>query len=122
MTGSEIYSAEVKKTEVLMENFRRAIGLRIRETKEVYEGEVTQLTSEEVEDPMGGYGKTISHVILGLKTAKGAKQLKLDASLFDNLQKEKVAVGDVIYVEANTGAVKRVGRSDAYVSLLLVHL
>lgn len=116
MTGSEIYSAEVKKTEVLMENFRRAIGLRIRETKEVYEGEVTQLTPEEVEDPMGGYGKTISHVILGLKTAKGAKQLKLDASLFDNLQKEKVAVGDVIYVEANTGAVKRVGRSDAYVS------
>ena len=69
MTGSEIYSAEVKKTEVLMENFRRAIGLRIRETKEVYEGEVTQLTPEEVEDPMGGYGKTISHVILGLKTA-----------------------------------------------------
>ena len=82
MTGSEIYSAEVKKTEVLMENFRRAIGLRIRETKEVYEGEVTQLTPEEVEDPMGGYGKTISHVILGLKTAKGAKQLKLDASLY----------------------------------------
>ncbi|KAK8801177.1 hypothetical protein WA158_007008 [Blastocystis sp. Blastoise] len=116
MTGSEIYSSEVKKTEVLMENFRRAIGLRIRETKEVYEGEVTQLTPEEVEDPLGGYGKTISHVLLGLKTAKGSKQLKLDASLFDNLQKEKVTVGDVIYVEANTGAVKRVGRSDAYAS------
>ena len=30
----------MKKTEVLMENFRRAIGLRIREKKEVYEGEV----------------------------------------------------------------------------------
>jgi RuvB-like protein 1 (pontin 52) len=26
MVGSEIYSNEVKKTEVLMENFRRAIG------------------------------------------------------------------------------------------------
>ena len=26
MVGSEVYSAEVKKTEVLMENFRRAIG------------------------------------------------------------------------------------------------
>lgn len=35
-----MYSSEVKKTEVLMENFRRAIGLRIKETKEVYEGEV----------------------------------------------------------------------------------
>ena len=35
MVGSEVYSAEVKKTEILMENFRRAIGLRIKETKEV---------------------------------------------------------------------------------------
>ena len=36
-----MYSSEVKKTEVLMENFRRAIGLRIKENKEVYEGEVS---------------------------------------------------------------------------------
>ena len=28
MTGSEVFSQEVKKTEILMENFRRAIGLR----------------------------------------------------------------------------------------------
>lgn len=35
MVGSEVYSSEVKKTEVLMENFRRAIGLRVREIKEV---------------------------------------------------------------------------------------
>ncbi len=26
MVGSEVYSSEVKKTEILMENFRRAIG------------------------------------------------------------------------------------------------
>ena len=26
---------------------------------------------------MGGYGKTVSHVIIGLKTAKGNKQLKV---------------------------------------------
>ena len=30
MVGSEVFSTEIKKTEVLMENFRRAIGLRIR--------------------------------------------------------------------------------------------
>lgn len=29
MVGSEVYSTEVKKTEILMENFRRAIGARI---------------------------------------------------------------------------------------------
>lgn len=37
-----------------MENFRRAIGLRIKEVKEVYEGEVTELTPVETENPMGG--------------------------------------------------------------------
>jgi hypothetical protein len=30
MVGSEVYSSEVKKTSVLMENFRRAIGLRLK--------------------------------------------------------------------------------------------
>lgn len=114
MVGSEVYSSEVKKTEVLMENFRRAIGLRIKETKEVYEGEVTELAPCETENPLGGYGKTISHVVIGLKTSKGTKQLKLDPSIYDSLQKEKVSVGDVIYIESNSGAVKRQGRSDTY--------
>ena len=53
MVGSEVYSSEVKKTEILMENFRRAIGLRIKENKEVYEGEVTELTPEETNPPAG---------------------------------------------------------------------
>merc|ERR1712137_501233 len=114
MVGSEVFSSEIKKTEVLMENFRRAIGLRIKETKEVYEGEVTELTPVETENPMGGYGKTISHVIIGLKTAKGTKQLKLDPSIYESLQKEKVETGDVIYIEANSGASKRIGRSDSF--------
>lgn len=137
IVGSEVYSTEIKKTEVLMENFRRAIGmscpvgelmigLRVKETKEVYEGEVLELTPEEAENPLGGYGKTISSVIIGLKSAKGTKNLRLDPSIYESIQKEKVTIGDVIYIEANTGAVKvnalflvsandqRVGRSDAY--------
>lgn len=114
LVGSELYSVEVKKTEALMENFRRAIGLRIKETKEVYEGEVTELTPEDAENPLGGYGKTISHVIVGLKSAKGTKTLRLDPTIYESIQREKVNVGDVIYIESNTGAVKRVGRSDAY--------
>ena len=123
MVGSEVYSAEVKKTEVLAEAFRRAIGalsplvmlhcsqtsdagLRIKETKEVYEGEVTELTPSEAENPLSGYGKTVSHVIVGLKTVKGTKQLRLDPSIYEAILKEKIVVGDVVYVEANTGAVK----------------
>ena len=114
IVGSEIYSTEVKKTEALMENFRRAIGLRVRETKEVYEGEVTELIPEEAENPLGGYGRTISHLVITMKSAKGTKKLRLDPSIYEAIQKERVTVGDVIYIEANTGACKRVGRSDAY--------
>lgn len=114
MVGSEVYSSEVKKTEILMENFRRAIGLRIKETKEVWEGEVTEISPEEIDDPHEGYGKTISSVTIGLKTTKGNRQIKLDPTVYENLQKEKVQIGDVIYIETTSGAVKRVGRSDNF--------
>lgn len=67
-----------------------------------------------IDEFISGYGKTVSHVIIGLKTAKGTKQLKLDPSIYESLQKEKVDVGDVIYIEANSGAVKRQGRSDTF--------
>lgn len=82
--------------------------------KEVYEGEVTELVPEEAENPLGGYGRTISHLILTLKSARGTKKLRLDPSIYEAIQKERVTQGDVIYIEANTGACKRVGRSDAY--------
>merc|ERR1711934_423040 len=114
MVGSEVYSSEVKKTEILMENCRRAIGIRIKETKEVYEGEVTELTPEERPDPNGGYTKKVVSVMIGLKTTKGQKTLKLAPTIYENLQKEKAQVGDVIYIEANSGVSKRVGRSDQY--------
>ena len=48
----------------------------------------------------------MAHVVIGLKTTKGAKQLKLDPSIYESLQKEKITVGDVIYIESNSGAVK----------------
>ena len=54
--------------------------------------------------------QVISHVVIGLRTAKGTKQLKLDPTIYDALQKEKVMPGDVIYIEANSGA-RLTGRS-----------
>lgn len=122
MVGSEVYSSELKKTSVLMENFRRAIGLRIKEVKEVYEGEVTELTPHETEDPLGGYGKTISHVVIRLKSAKGTKALKLDASIYESIMKEQVTAGDVIYIESNTGAVKVKGILMLLAFFLSLHL
>lgn len=64
----------------------------------MYEGEVTELTPEYTEAAASGqgagagYGKVVSHVIIGLKTVKGTKQLKLDPTIYDSLTKEKVQV------------------------------
>jgi len=51
-----------------------------------------------------------------LKTAKGQKTLRLDPSVYEVIKKEKISVGDVIYIEAATGNVRRVGRSDNFAS------
>ncbi|GAB0490960.1 hypothetical protein MMPV_002202 [Pyropia vietnamensis] len=114
LIGAEVYSSEVKKTEVLTEAFRRAIGVRIKEVKEVYEGEVVDMAAEEAPEPLAGFGKTVAHVVVTLRTARGSKTLKMDASIYEALAKERVSTGDVVYIEANSGAVKRVGRSDTY--------
>lgn len=105
MTGS-ISEPGYNLQELCIDSFLLIVGLRVKETKEVYEGEVTELTPAETENPLSGYGKTISHVVVALKTVKGTKQLRLDPSIYESIQKERVSIGDVIYIEANTGAVK----------------
>ena len=88
MAGSEVYSSKVKKTEILLENFRRAIVVRIKENKEVWESQLIGITQEETDDPNGGYGKTIASVALGLKTSKGLRQIKL-VLLYMKIYKKK---------------------------------
>lgn len=113
MVGSEVFSTEVKKTAVLIENLRRSMGLRLKESKDVYEGEVVEITPEKIESTTGNT-ESISHVIIGLKAAKGSRQIKLDPSVYDSLKKEKVKLGDVVYIESNSGIIKRLGRSDSF--------
>lgn len=69
--------------------------------------QVTELSPEEAENTMGGYGKSISHIIIGLKTVKGTKQLKLDPTIYDALIKEKVMHAIYCWISLNwflTGA------------------
>ena len=116
IVGSEVYSTEIKKTEVLMENFRRSIGLRIREIKEVYEGEIFELKPIESSTISGHSSNTssISQISIGLKTNKNKKLIKVDPSIWEQIQKQKIKKGDVVYIEANAGTIRRVGRCDIY--------
>lgn len=43
MTGSEVYSRNISKTEALTQALRRSIGVRIREEVEIVEGEVVEI-------------------------------------------------------------------------------
>jgi DNA helicase TIP49 (TBP-interacting protein) len=58
-----------------------------------------------------------SHVAMGLKTVRGTKQLRLDPSIYEAILKEKIVVGDVIYIENQTGAVKVCKSSWSYTIL-----
>ena len=60
---------------------------------------MTELSPVETENPVGGFTKTVSHVVIGMKTAKGTKQLKLDPSIYEALQKERVEVCSKIKME-----------------------
>lgn len=104
MIGSEVYSSEVKKTEILMANFRRSIGIRIKEVKEVYEGEVTAIKPvENVDMVTTALQRNISHVILTLQTTSDTKTLKLDSTIYDQLVKENIQIGDIIYIDSSSG-------------------
>lgn len=43
----------------------------------LYIYKVNELTPCETENSIGGYTKTISHIVIGLKTSKGTKQVKV---------------------------------------------
>ena len=43
LSGSEIYSLEMSRTEALTQAFRRSIGVRVKEETEIIEGEVVEI-------------------------------------------------------------------------------
>lgn len=127
MIGSQVYAfsdsakgtahlAAYQRTVVLQEACRRAIAIKLREIKEVYEGELIELVPHEVIPPYGTVEgtKTVSHVNITLRTTKGTKTLKLDPVVYQGILHAKCRLGDILLIEANSGAVKRVGRADTY--------
>jgi RuvB-like protein 1 (pontin 52) len=112
MVGSEVYSSEVKKTEVLMENFRRAIGIRIKEACDIWEGVVMAMNSVETVIPTGGCATQVTEVRVMLRSMTNQILLKCDASIYEQMQQQKISVDDVIVIEPKRGEVRRVGRWD----------
>ena len=103
INASEIYSVEKKKTEVLMQAIRKAIGLRVREVRKVYEGVVTKL-----EPITSGY--YLEGAVLRLETSDDERELTVGPEIAEQLLALRIRPGDHIVIDAETGAVTLLGR------------
>ncbi|KAG6403421.1 hypothetical protein SASPL_135642 [Salvia splendens] len=107
LAGSELFSLEMSKTEALMQAFRKAIGVRIKEETEVIEGEVVEI---QIDRPAvaGAASKTGK---LTLKTTDMETVYDLGGKMIEALGKEKVQSGDVIGIDKASGKITKLGRS-----------
>ncbi|RLI11248.1 TATA box-binding protein [Candidatus Bathyarchaeota archaeon] len=111
MSGSEIYSTEKKKTEVLIEAIRKCIGVEIHEMRKVYEGEVTGIDIHTAPHPYNPYQKVPESIRLTLRTKKQEKTIEAGASIAQQIIQQGITEGSVIQIDAETGRVVNLGLS-----------
>ncbi|XP_055372077.1 ruvB-like helicase 2 [Condylostylus longicornis] len=106
MSGSEIFSLEMSKTEALSQALRKSIGVRIKEETEIIEGEVVEI---QIDKPVTGTGQKIGKVTL--KTTEMETNYDLGNKIIECFMKEKIQAGDVITIDKASGKVSKLGRS-----------
>lgn len=111
IAGSEIYSTEIKKTEFLTQTLRRAIGVRIREMRKIYEGKIESLDIDYVQHPYNPYQKIPSSAVVTLRTKDEKKRLKMDQSFAIQILQQGIEGGDIIQIDVDSGRVVKVGMS-----------
>ncbi|MEM0313156.1 MAG: RuvB-like domain-containing protein [Candidatus Bathyarchaeia archaeon] len=109
MSGSEIYSTERKKTEVLIEAIRKCIGVEVHEMRKVYEGEVTMIDIRTAPHPYNPYQKIPESVRLTLKTKDEERTIEAGASIAQQIIAEGISEGHVVQIDAETGRVADLG-------------
>jgi RuvB-like protein 2 len=105
MSGPEIFSLEMSKTEALTQAFRRSIGVRIKEEAELIEGEVVEVEIEKSTTSGARTGK------ITLKTTEMETIYDLGQKMIEAIQKEKINAGDVITIDKASGRITKLGRS-----------
>ncbi|KUO93406.1 MAG: TATA box-binding protein [Caldivirga sp. JCHS_4] len=105
LNASEIYSVEIKKTEFLMRALRKAIGLRIREWRRVYEGVVKSIEFKYGKHPYNPYIQVPVGATIRLKTTDEDKVLRVPQEIAAQLIELGIGTGDVIMIDEETGRV-----------------
>lgn len=108
ISGSEIFSLEMSKTEALTQALRKSIGVRIKEETDIIEGEVVEL---QLDRPADGKGTKIGKITM--KTTDMETIYDLGEKMIDALLKQKVQAGDIITIDKASGKITKLGRSFA---------
>lgn len=111
LAGSEIFSADKDKTEVLKEKLRRALGVTIEETREVYEGKVEQVELERGQAGMNPMQQTPAGASLTLKTEDDERTLRLGRRVAASIQKQGIREGDVVRIDSDSGKLRKLGKA-----------
>lgn len=105
ISGSEIYSLELSKTESLTQAFRKSIGIKIKEETEIIEGEVIEIQIDRSITQGHKQGK------LTIKTTDMETIYELGNKMIEGLTKEKVLAGDIISIDKASGRISKLGKS-----------
>jgi len=116
MSGSEVFSLEMSKTEALTQALRKSIGIQILEETEVMEGEVVEIqidtsfaSGEKSKGNKGGGMEKTGR--LTICTTEMETVYDLGSKMIDSLSKEKVTAGDVITIDKGSSKITKLGRS-----------
>lgn len=109
ITGSEVFSLEMNKTEALTQALRQSIGVKIHEVTEVCEGEVVSI---EINAPTGEQATRTGSITL--KTTDMESVFDLGPRMIDQITRLKIEMGDVVSIDTATGNMSKLGRSFAH--------
>ncbi|KAI3967645.1 hypothetical protein MKW92_040378 [Papaver armeniacum] len=110
MIESDEYPVNELK-EILKNTIRQAVGLKMRKSRKVYQGEVVELSSKATGSSSGINWQSTCDIVIGLRTDTKEQHVELDKQLSKAIIKEKVAIGDVVCIDVYNKVVTRIGRS-----------
>ncbi|MDT7875724.1 MAG: RuvB-like helicase [Sulfolobaceae archaeon] len=114
MNASEIYSTELKKTEILTQAIRKSIGVRIKQKRVVYEGVVKDLKVKVARSRFNPYAAIPREATITLATKDDERTLNVGDVIASQFMRLNIRKGDVIWIDAETGEVSRVGRAKGF--------
>ncbi|MEM1904546.1 MAG: RuvB-like domain-containing protein [Acidilobaceae archaeon] len=108
INASEIVGSR-NKIEVLIQSVRKAIGLRVKELRPVVEGVVTEVKYTKRQSSLYPYA-TLAGARITLETKDDSASFSVGPEIAEQLLALNVRKGDVIVIDTETGAVRKLGR------------